>query len=49
MSNRRMAVFAMGLVLAAAPLLWFDLDPKAGDTLLKWTSGKSTSYSTQLR
>jgi hypothetical protein len=43
-----MCVFAMGLVLAAAPLLWLDLDPNAGDKLLKWTS-KSNAYSSQLR
>ena len=40
MSNRRICVLAMGLVLAAAPLFWFDLDPKAGDKLL-WLTSKS--------
>ena len=42
-----MCVLAMGLVLAAAPLFWFDLDPKAGDKLLKWTS--SSAYAVSLR
>jgi len=43
-----MFVLAMGLVLAAAPLLWLDLDPQAGEKLLRWTS-KQQAYSTQLR
>lgn len=38
MSTRRMAVFVVGLILAATPLTWFSIDPNAGNTLLKWTS-----------
>lgn len=51
MSNRRMAVLILGLIIAAAPLLWFDMDPNAGDKLLRWTSKSPTSsaYSAQLR
>jgi hypothetical protein len=37
MSNRRISFFAFGLMLAAAPLLWMDLDPRAGEKLLRWT------------
>jgi hypothetical protein len=48
MTNRRMFTLAMGLVLSAAPLLWLDLDPTAGDKLLRWTS-KQPVYSAQLR
>ncbi|MBL8524762.1 MAG: hypothetical protein JNN20_13810 [Betaproteobacteria bacterium] len=48
MSNRRMFTLAMGLVLSAAPLLWLDLDPAAGEKLLRWTS-KQPTYSAQLR
>ena len=43
MSTRRMIVFGMALVLAAAPLFWFDLDPKAGDKLLRLTSKQNYS------
>jgi hypothetical protein len=32
-----MIAFGMALVIAAAPLLWFDLDPRAGDKLLQLT------------
>jgi hypothetical protein len=42
-----MIVMGMALLVAAAPLLWFDLDPRAGDKLLRMTS-KSAHYS-QLR
>ncbi len=38
MSTRRMIAFGMALVLSAAPLLWFDLDPRAGDKLLRLAS-----------
>lgn len=37
MSNRRMVFFGLALVIAAAPWLWFDLDPAAGDKLLRLT------------
>ena len=43
MSTRRMIVFGLALALAAMPLFWFDLDPKAGEKLLRWTS-KSPAY-----
>jgi len=33
-----MIAFGMALLIAAAPLVWFDLDPKAGDKLLRITS-----------
>ena len=48
MSNRRMSVLALGLILAAAPLFWFDMDPAAGEKLLRWTN-KNPAYSSQLR
>ena len=38
MSTRRTIVFGMALLLAAAPLIWFDLDPRAGDKLLRLAS-----------
>ena len=48
MSNRRMSLLALGLILAAATLLWFDMDPAAGEKLLRWTN-KNPAYSSQLR
>lgn len=39
MSNRRISLFAFGMMLAAAPLLWMDLDPRAGEKLLRWSQG----------
>lgn len=42
MSTRRMIAFGMALLIAAAPLLWFDLDPRAGDKLLRLTA--KTNY-----
>ena len=33
-----MIAFGMALIIAAAPLLWFDLDPKAGEKLLQLTN-----------
>ncbi len=47
MSTRRMIAFGMALALAAAPLLWFDLDPRAGEKLLQLTSKPPNSV--QLR
>jgi hypothetical protein len=32
-----MSLFGFGLMLAAAPLLWMDLDPRAGEKLLRLT------------
>ncbi|MBL8520537.1 MAG: hypothetical protein JNK75_07670 [Betaproteobacteria bacterium] len=40
MSNLRISLLAFGLMLAAAPLLWMDLDPRAGEKLLRWTGQK---------
>jgi hypothetical protein len=42
MSNRRISLLAFGLMLAAAPLLWMDLDPRAGEKLLRWSNGNPT-------
>lgn len=39
-----MCAFTMALLLAAAPLLWFDLDPNAGEKMLRWSGNKSQSY-----
>ena len=33
---RRLMVLLLFLVLAALPLVWFSLDPQAGDKLLYW-------------
>jgi len=44
MSNRRLLVFLLALLMAAAPLFWFEIDANAGDKLLRWTS-KSSNYS----
>ena len=38
-----MIVFGLALLMAAAPLLWFDLDPTAGDKLLRLTSKMAAS------
>jgi len=38
-----MIVFGLAFLLAAAPLVWFDLDPKAGDKLLRMTSSSTNS------
>jgi len=38
MSNRKMIAFGLALALAAAPLFWLNLDPAAGEKLLRWTS-----------
>jgi hypothetical protein len=38
MSTRRTIALGLALLIAAAPLVWFDLDPKAGDKLLRMTN-----------
>jgi hypothetical protein len=42
-----MILFGLALALAAAPLLWFDLDPKAGDKLLQLMSKKASFSQTR--
>ena len=42
-----MIALGIAMALAAAPLFWFDMDPKAGEKLLRW-SGNKPSYSSQL-
>ncbi|HEX4859515.1 MAG TPA: hypothetical protein VFV17_10885 [Usitatibacteraceae bacterium] len=48
MSSRRITTLVMGLLVAAIPLLWMDLDPRAGDKLLRWTQGTSISSGTSM-
>jgi hypothetical protein len=36
--TRRQLVFFVFFLLAAAPLVWLNIDPHAGDRLLRWTS-----------
>gem|GEM_PF-2379105 len=36
--TRRQLVFFGLFLLAAAPLVWLNVDPHAGDRLLRWTS-----------
>lgn len=43
-----MIAFGVAIALTAAPLFWFDLDPNAGDKLLRWTT-KQPAHSMQPR
>ena len=36
--KRRQYVFLVLFLMAAAPLVWLNVDPHAGDRLLRWTS-----------
>jgi hypothetical protein len=38
MSKYRSLLFAFGLAIAAAPLVWMGVDPLAGEKLLRWTA-----------
>jgi hypothetical protein len=36
--TRRQFVFLVLFLMSAAPLVWLNVDPHAGDRLLRWTS-----------
>lgn len=36
--TRRQFIFLFLVLLAAAPLVWLNVDPNAGDKLLRWTN-----------